>query len=94
VTHLGHVPSPLADGDFDLSPGVSDTDRMQPTGGVPVKDYCLLQSVPYNERGSDDWIKSNSALPGGLLKSKPTWPNAFGCSATSAFFVLGDKGRS
>jgi hypothetical protein len=25
------------------------------------------------------------------LKSKPTWPNAFGCWATSAFFVLGGK---
>jgi hypothetical protein len=35
-------------------------------------------------------MKNNSALPGGSLKSKPTWPNAFGCSATSAFFVLGD----
>jgi len=58
---------------------------------MPVRDYCILQSVPYNERGSDDWIKSNSALPGGLLKSKPTWPYAFGCSATSAFFVLGVK---
>jgi hypothetical protein len=30
-------------------------------------------------------MKSNSALPGGYLKSKPTWPNAFGCSAMSAF---------
>jgi len=39
-------------------------------------------------------MKSNSALPGGLLKSKPTWPNTFGCSATSAFFVLGNKSRS
>ena len=39
-------------------------------------------------------MKSNPALPGGLLKSKPTWSNAFGCSATSAFFVLGDKRRS
>ena len=26
--------------------------------------------------------------------SKPTWSNTFGCSATSAFFVLGDKRRS
>ena len=53
---------------------------------MPVKGYCILRSVPYNRYGSDDWIKSNSALPGGLLKSKPTWPNAFGCFATSAFF--------
>jgi hypothetical protein len=30
-------------------------------------------------------MKSNSALPRGLLKSKPTWPNTFGCSTTSAF---------
>ncbi len=33
VTLLGHIPNPLADGDFDLSPGVSDTDRMRPTEG-------------------------------------------------------------
>ena len=33
-------------------------------------------------------MKSNPALPGGSLTSKPTWSNAFGCSATSAFFVL------
>ena len=39
-------------------------------------------------------MKSNPALPGGSLKSKPTWSNTFGCSATSAFFVLGDKRRS
>ena len=38
-------------------------------------------------------MKSNSALPGGLLKSKPTWSNAFGCSATSAFLFLGIRGR-
>ena len=31
-------------------------------------------------------MKSNSALLGGSLKSKPTWSNTFGCSATSAFF--------
>ena len=28
---------------------------------------------------------------GGSLVSKPTWSNAFGCSATSAFFVFGDS---
>jgi hypothetical protein len=28
------------------------------------------------------------------LKSKPTWSNSFGCSATSAFFVSGDKRHS
>jgi hypothetical protein len=33
-------------------------------------------------------MKNNPALPGGSLKSKPTWPNAFECSATSAFFVF------
>ena len=27
-------------------------------------------------------------MPGGSLTSKPTWSNAFGRSATSAFFVL------
>ena len=30
-------------------------------------------------------MKNNPALPGGLLKSKPTWSNTFGYSATSAF---------
>src|ERR1035438_6021787 len=35
-------------------------------------------------------MKSSPALPGGSLMSKPTWSNTFGCSATSAFFVLGD----
>ena len=39
-------------------------------------------------------MKSNPALLGGLLKSKPTRSNTFGCSATSAFFVLGDKRHS
>ena len=38
-------------------------------------------------------MKSNSALPGGSLQSKPTWSNTFGCSATSAFFVLGNERR-
>jgi hypothetical protein len=36
-------------------------------------------------------MKNNPDLPGGSLKSKPTWPNAFGCSATSAFCVPGGK---
>ena len=39
-------------------------------------------------------MKNNPAVPEGSLKSKPTWLNTFGCSATSAFFVLGDKRRS
>jgi hypothetical protein len=40
-------------------------------------------------------MKNNPALPGGLLKSKPTWSNAFGCSATSAFLfsVVGIQAR-
>ena len=33
-------------------------------------------------------MKNNPALPGGLLKSKPTWWNTSGCSATSVFFVV------
>jgi hypothetical protein len=33
-------------------------------------------------------MKSNLALPGGLLTSKPTWSNTFGCSTTSALFLL------
>ena len=36
-------------------------------------------------------MKDTPANPGGSLKSKPTWPNAFGSSATSAFFVLSEK---
>ena len=39
-------------------------------------------------------MKSNPAVPGGQLTSKPTWRNTFGCSATSAFFVVGDEARS
>jgi hypothetical protein len=38
-------------------------------------------------------MNNNPALPGGLLESKPTWLNTFGCSTTSAFFVLGGKRR-
>ena len=33
-------------------------------------------------------MKNNPAVPGGSLKSKPTWSNTSGCSATSAFFVV------
>jgi hypothetical protein len=36
-------------------------------------------------------MKNNPALPGGLLKSKPTWPKTFGCSATSAFLFLATR---
>ena len=35
---------------------------------------------------SDDYLNGSPAQPGGLLKSKPTWPETFGFSATSAFF--------
>ena len=37
-------------------------------------------------------MKNNPALPEGSLKSKPTWPNTFGCSATSAFLFLATRG--
>jgi hypothetical protein len=37
---------------------------------------------------SEDSMKSNSAVPGGLLKIKPTRPNTFGCFAASAFCFL------
>jgi hypothetical protein len=40
-------------------------------------------------QSSEDWAKGNPARPGGSVTSKPTWPNTSGCSATSAFFVLG-----
>ena len=37
---------------------------------------------------SDDLMKGNPALPGGPLKSKPTWLSTYGCLAASAFFRL------
>jgi hypothetical protein len=37
---------------------------------------------------SDDLMKGNPAVPGGPLKSKPTWLSTFGCLAASAFFRL------
>lgn len=39
-------------------------------------------------------MKDNPALPGGSLKSKPTWENISKCSPTSVFFVFGGKDRS
>ena len=40
-------------------------------------------------------MRNNPDLPGGSLKSKPTWSNAFGCSATSAFlFSVVQDGRT
>jgi len=39
-------------------------------------------------------MKGNPAVPGGSLVSKPTWSNTSGCSAASAFFVLGHVRRS
>src|SRR6202030_1155025 len=36
-------------------------------------------------------MKGNPAVPGGLLTSKPTWSNASGCSATSAFFFPAEQ---
>jgi hypothetical protein len=38
-------------------------------------------------------MKSNSALPGGSLKSKPTWGNISKCSPTSAFCAFGGRIR-
>ena len=35
---------------------------------------------------SDDLMKGNPAVPGGSLKSKPTWLSTYGCLAASAFF--------
>jgi HSP20 family molecular chaperone IbpA len=37
---------------------------------------------------SEDQLESNPAVPRGSIESKPTWRNALGCSATSAFFVF------
>jgi len=37
---------------------------------------------------SDDLMKGNPVVPGGPLKSKPTWLSTFGCLATSAFLDL------
>ena len=39
-------------------------------------------------------MKDNPALPGGSSKSKPTWWNTLGCSATSAFFAFSGRARS
>ena len=50
--------------------------------------------MPYNVTQSSDEMKCNPDLPGGSLKSKPTWSNPFGCFTTSAFFVLDDMRRS
>ena len=35
---------------------------------------------------SDDLMKGNPAVPGGPLKSKPTWLSTYECLAASAFF--------
>ena len=35
---------------------------------------------------SDDYLNGSPVQPGGSLTSKPTWPDTFGFSATSAFF--------
>ena len=60
-----------------------------------IKERLIFpEALPYNVAQSSDEMKCNPDLPGGSLKSKPTWSNAQGCSATSAFFVLGDKSRS
>jgi hypothetical protein len=32
-------------------------------------------------------MKGNPAVPGGSLKSKPTWLSTFGCLPASAFFL-------
>jgi hypothetical protein len=37
-------------------------------------------------------MKSNPAMPGGWLKSKPTWSNTSGCSTASAFFGYFSEG--
>ena len=51
---------------------------------------CFYFPEHYNDalELSDDWMKGNSAWPGGWSVSKPTWSNTCGCSSTSAFFVL------
>jgi hypothetical protein len=36
-------------------------------------------------------MNNNPALPGGSLKSKPTWLNTCGCSAMSAFLFLATR---
>ncbi len=38
-------------------------------------------------------MKSNPAVPGGSLTSKPTWSNTSGCSTTSVFFRRPAKWR-
>ena len=36
-------------------------------------------------------MKGNPAVPGGSLKSKPTWSDTPGCSATSVFLFSAEK---
>jgi len=53
-------------------------------GGSEI--HVLRHRSLADSKSSDDWMESNSALPGGSLQSKPTWLNAFGYLITSFFY--------
>jgi uncharacterized protein YbcI len=42
---------------------------------------------------SDDWMKGNSASPGGSLTGKPAWSNTFGVFHHAGFFACGRAGQ-
>jgi hypothetical protein len=68
-----------------LMPIITDDLRVRLRRGSP----CTPNPDGYNKRLtlSEDWLNDNPAVPGGLLKSKPTWGSNRGGSSTSAFFA-------
>jgi len=58
-----------------------------------VKETLSSPGSKLDSRLSEDEMKGNPAGPGGPLMRKPTWSNAPGCSAKSAFFAYVDTTR-
>jgi hypothetical protein len=54
---------------------------------------CSANPDSYNKHRklSDDWLNGNPAVPGGLLKSKPTWGDIAGCAPPRRLFLLDFK---
>jgi hypothetical protein len=40
---------------------------------------------------SEDYTNDSPAMPGGLSKSKPAWPNTPGVFSHAGFFVFADR---
>ena len=57
--------------------------------GTPAPASIALP-VPCLTMNTRRMTRRRTALPGGSLKSKPTWVNAFGCCTTSAFLFSMD----